>query len=559
MSKVLLGEVSHERKETCKGSKEGYPIVGLEHLIPEEITLTTWDEGAENTFTKMFRKGDVLFGRRRAYLKKAAVAPFDGICSGDITVIEADPDKILPELLPFIIQNDDLFDFAVGKSAGSLSPRVKWEHLKNYELELPDMDKQKELAELLWAIDDTKKSYQKLIAATDELVKSQFIEMFGYKNDDMKTIDDVANICRGASPRPIAKYVTDDENGINWIKIGDVAEEDIYITHTAEKITEDGAKKSRAVEPGDFILSNSMSFGRPYIVGIQGCVHDGWLIISDYQDYLDPLFFYYELRSDLVQRQFDGSANGSCVKNLNSDLVKKVKIHIPSMDKQKEFIEFAEQSDKSQFIEMFGEQKENPKGLPMMTLGETCKFFSGTGFPNKYQGNVHGTYPFYKVGDISRNVQEGNVRLRAADNYIEPDIVKAIKGTIIPPNTVVFAKIGEALRLNRRAVTTQNCLIDNNAMGIQPITSVICLEYFLQFMIGLDMNEYSTATALPSVRKSSLEMVKIIVPDVANQQQFSDLAIQSDKSKLLLQNKYEKINQDRRLLTCLMKTTRLSR
>mgnify|MGYP000304339049 CR=1 FL=1 len=152
MSKVLLGEVSHERKETCKGSKEGYPIVGLEHLIPEEITLTTWDEGAENTFTKMFRKGDVLFGRRRAYLKKAAVAPFDGICSGDITVIEADPDKILPELLPFIIQNDDLFDFAVGKSAGSLSPRVKWEHLKNYEFELPDMDKQKALAELLWAI-----------------------------------------------------------------------------------------------------------------------------------------------------------------------------------------------------------------------------------------------------------------------------------------------------------------------------------------------------------------------------------------------------------------------
>lgn len=93
--------------------------------------------------------------------------------------------------------------------------------------------------------------------------------------------------------------------------------------------------------------STTELFGRPYIVGIQGCVHDGWLIISDYQDYLDPLFFYYELRSDLVQRQFDGSANGSCVKNLNSDLVKKVKIHVPSMDKQKEFIEFAEQSDKS--------------------------------------------------------------------------------------------------------------------------------------------------------------------------------------------------------------------
>lgn len=178
MSKVKLDEVAIEHKETCKGSKDGYPIVGLEHLVPEEVTLTAWDEGSDNTFTKMFRKGNVLFGRRRAYLKKAAVAPFDGICSGDITVIEAIPDRILPELLPFIIQNDELFDFAVGKSAGSLSPRVQWEHLKNYEFELPDMDKQRELAELLWAMDATKKSYQKLIAAMDELVKSQFMEQF---------------------------------------------------------------------------------------------------------------------------------------------------------------------------------------------------------------------------------------------------------------------------------------------------------------------------------------------------------------------------------------------
>lgn len=175
MSKVLLGEVAHEHKETCKGNKDGYPIVGLEHLIPEDINLTTWNEGVENTFTKMFRRGNVLFGRRRAYLKKTAVAPFYGICSGDITVIEAESEKLLPELLPFIIQNDDLFDFAVEKSAGSFSPRVKWEHLKNYEFELPDMGKQKELAEILWAMDATKRSYQKLIATTDELVKSQFI------------------------------------------------------------------------------------------------------------------------------------------------------------------------------------------------------------------------------------------------------------------------------------------------------------------------------------------------------------------------------------------------
>lgn len=177
----------------------------------------------------------------------------------------------------------------------------------------------------------------------------QFIEMFGLENEGMKTIGDVASICRGSSPRPISKYVTDDPEGVNWIKIGDAGEDDVYIIRTSEKITQDGAKKSRAVKPGDFILSNSMSFGRPYILGIDGCVHDGWLIISDYQDYLDPMFFYYELRSDLVQRQFDGSANGSTVKNLNSDRVSKVKIHIPSMELQSEFVELAKQSDKSKF------------------------------------------------------------------------------------------------------------------------------------------------------------------------------------------------------------------
>ncbi|MDO0895501.1 restriction endonuclease subunit S, partial [Enterococcus sp. B1E4] len=182
MSEVFLGEVAKERKETSKENKGRYPIVGLEHLIPEEITLTAWEENKENSFTKIFRKGDVLFGRRRAYLKKAVVAPFDGICSGDITVIQALPDKILPELLPFIIQNDALFDFAIGKSAGSLSPRVKWENLKNFRFELPDLKEQSKLASLLWSIDSTKKTYQNLIQKTDELVKSQFMEQFeGYE------------------------------------------------------------------------------------------------------------------------------------------------------------------------------------------------------------------------------------------------------------------------------------------------------------------------------------------------------------------------------------------
>lgn len=339
---------STEKKKPVDEDK--YTYLGLEHLDPDSIYVTRYGADVAPKGDKLvMKKGDVLFGKRRAYQKKVAIAPFDGIFSAHGMVLRPKEDVIDKNFFPMFIKSDYFLDAAIKISVGSLSPTINWRDLKELKFELPSLEEQRKLADVLWAIYDMKDKYKKLISATDELVKSQFIEMFSYENDDIKIIDDVANICRGASPRPIAKYVTDDENGVNWIKIGDVTDEDIYITQTAEKITEEGAKKSRAVEPGDFILSNSMSFGRPYIVGIQGCVHDGWLIISDYQDYLDPLFFYYELRSDLVQRQFDGSANGSCVKNLNSDLVKKVKIHVPSMDKQKEFIEFAEQSDKSKF------------------------------------------------------------------------------------------------------------------------------------------------------------------------------------------------------------------
>lgn len=174
MSKVYLGEVAREYRETFTRNKNGLPAVGLEHILPEDLTLTLWDEGNDNTFTKLFHKGQVLFGRRRAYLKKAAVAPFDGICSGDITVIEAIPDKILPDLLPFVIQNDAFFNFAVGKSAGSLSPRVKWEHLSQFEFALPPISAQKKLTDLLVATNIARKAYKKLLSATDELIKSQF-------------------------------------------------------------------------------------------------------------------------------------------------------------------------------------------------------------------------------------------------------------------------------------------------------------------------------------------------------------------------------------------------
>lgn len=350
MSKVLLGDVAVEHKETCKVSKDGYPIVGLEHLVPEEITLTAWDESSENTFTKMFRKGNVLFGRRRAYLKKAAVAPFDGICSGDITVIEAKPDLILPELLPFIIQNDALFDFAVGKSAGSLSPRVKWEHLKNFEFELPDMDKQKELAALLWAMDDTKKSYQKLIAATDELVKSQFMEQFGDPKSNplswpTATIGEICDIKSGTT-LPAEK---ENEGGeIAYIKVADmnIKGNEKYITTSTKFVS--AATAGNGVFPiGTVVFPKNgaaVATNKKRITHVPTCVDLNTMGVTP-RIKIDEQYLY--LWFQLLD--LDSISLVSAIPQISAKTMGAQVIMLPPMELQEEFAAFVHQSDKSKF------------------------------------------------------------------------------------------------------------------------------------------------------------------------------------------------------------------
>lgn len=354
MSNVLLGDVAHERKETCKGNKEGYPIVGLEHLIPEEITLTTWDEGAENTFTKMFRKGDVLFGRRRAYLKKAAIAPFDGICSGDITVIEADPDKILPELLPFIIQNDDFFDFAVGKSAGSLSPRVKWEHLKNYAFELPDMDKQKELAELLWAIDDTKKSYQKLITATDELVKSQFMEQFKELINNPEACSKIEDECTVFADGDWIESKDQSDEGIRLIQTGNIGNAQ-YLDkgERARYITDDTFDRLNCTEvkANDILISRLPDpVGRACIIpeGLGKCITAVDCTIVRLGTRILPEYFIAYTLSPFYMMQVAARETGSTRKRISRKNLGILKIPVPTILEQESFASIVRQSDKSQ-------------------------------------------------------------------------------------------------------------------------------------------------------------------------------------------------------------------
>ena len=152
-------------------------------------------------------------------------------------------------------------------------------------------------------------------------------------------LGEIANIARGGSPRPIQDYITNAENGINWIKIGDTAENSKYISSAKEKIKPEGIKHSRFVHSGDFLLTNSMSFGRPYILKIDGCIHDGWLVFANIKECLNQDYLYYILSSKYIYETFSHIAVGSTVKNLKSDTVKQVLFPLPSISEQNRIVE----------------------------------------------------------------------------------------------------------------------------------------------------------------------------------------------------------------------------
>lgn len=350
MSRVKLGDVAVEHKETCKGNKDGYPVVGLEHLTPEEVSLTNWDENNDNTFTKMFRKGNVLFGRRRAYLKKAAVAPFDGICSGDITVIEAIPDRVFPDLLPFIIQNDDLFTYAIGKSAGSLSPRVKWEYLKDYEFELPNMDRQKELSDILWAMDTAKKSYQKLIVATDELVKSQFIDMFGKRDGAIYcTLEECCVSVTGGST-PSMKHEEYFGGEVPFIKSGDVKAD--YVSSGALWLTQLALDETTAkyVPAGTVVVvtrSGILKHNLPVAITSNPVVINQDLKAFEPKPEFSPQYIAWAIRSR--EDELLSKTRVMTVDNIESKDLYEIPVMIASREDQEQFAAFVRQSDKSKF------------------------------------------------------------------------------------------------------------------------------------------------------------------------------------------------------------------
>ena len=345
MRVVKLGDVACESRLKWTKSKQDVPIVGLEHLIPDEIRFDAYDINTDNTFSKRFVKGQVLFGRRRAYQRKAAIAEFDGICSGDITVIEAIEGKMVSELLPFIIQTPVFFDYANRGSAGSLSPRVKWEHLLDYEFELPSLEEQKVLADKLWAAYRLKEAYKKLLVATDEMVKSQFIEMFGNPVTNTKGWK-TAKIKDVAPEMPSKEQLS----GKIWLLNLDMIESNTG--RIIEKVYEDveNALSVQSFDEGNVLFSKL----RPYLNKVvipdePGMATTELVPLRPEPSKLHKVFLSHLLRGNQFVNYANDIAGGTKMPRMPLTELRNFDCILPPMDKQLEFVFIAEQADKSKF------------------------------------------------------------------------------------------------------------------------------------------------------------------------------------------------------------------
>lgn len=347
-------------------------------------------------------------------------------------------------------------------------------------------------------------------------------------------LGEIFEIARGGSPRPIDAFITDAADGINWISIADASDSAKYIERTKRRIRPEGASRSRAVVPGDLLLTNSMSFGRPYIMRTTGCIHDGWLVLAKKRDGIDQDFFYRVLGSDSVYAAFAKLAAGATVKNLNIELVKGVAVPVPPLPEQRRIAAILDQADalrakrrealaqldsltQSIFIEMFGDPTLNTKQWQVGTLGGIASFFAGNSLPSgiPYERQYGGHF-LMKVSDM--NLPGNEQFIRQCQYWTAED---GARSSTCPAGSVVLPKRGGAIGTNKKRITTRSTILDPNLMAIAPLESVVDLSYLYHWFMRFDLASISSGSSVPQLNKQDLVPLKIQVPPLALQQTFA--------------------------------------
>lgn len=326
--------------------------IGLEHLESGNLKVTRWGSEVELKGQKLvMKKGDVLFGRRNTYLRRAAIAPHDGIFSAHGMIFRPRENAITPEYFPFFISSNYFMDAAIRISVGSLSPTVNWKTLKELEFDIPSLEEQRKNATLLKAINDTKEAYQELLIQTDHLVKSQFIEMFGdlvlnTKFFPVKKLSDISSYWNGLTYKP-ADTVKAGEGTLvlrsSNIQNGAlVFKDNVYVRC--------GIKEKLFVQENDILMcsrnGSAALVGKTALIrGLREPTTFGafmMIIRSKYYPYLKTYFEMPFFRDQI-------STSTSTINQITGKMLNEIELPVPDMDTVKEYEQFVHQSDKSKF------------------------------------------------------------------------------------------------------------------------------------------------------------------------------------------------------------------
>ena len=340
---------STEKKKPVEEDK--YTYLGLEHLDSDSIYVTRFGADVAPKGEKLLmKKGDVLFGKRRAYQKKVAIAPFDGIFSAHGMVLRPKEEVIDKDFFPLFIKSDYFLDEAIKISVGSLSPTINWRDLKELKFSLPGLEEQKKLAQVLWSIYETKEEYKKLIRATDDLVKSQFIEITTAAG--CKSIAEIAiNYGRGKSPNYI------EYSDIKVINQACIYWDGIHYENVkyqnSERFNDKNILKNDAVlinATGTGTLGRSIVF--PGVTGEKYMADSHVMVVEVNAQMIHPRFFQIFLSLPNSQSTiYTDCVNGSTNQiELSKEAFGKMQVPIIDIELQKQFVEFAQQSDKSKFM-----------------------------------------------------------------------------------------------------------------------------------------------------------------------------------------------------------------
>lgn len=357
MAKYRFEQIAINSTEKKKPVEEDrFTYLGLEHLDSGSLNVTRFGSDVAPIGEKLvMRKGDVLFGKRRAYQKKVAIAPFDGIFSAHGMVLRPNVEVIDPDFFPLFISSDYFLDAAIKISVGSLSPTINWRDLKILEFDLPDLETQRKLAAVLWSINDTMESYKKLISATDELVKSQFMEQFGSYLGDETRCATVEQVCTVFADGDWIESKDQADDGIRLIQTGNVGN-GVYLDkgERARYIDEETFVRLNCTEvlPNDILISRLPDpVGRACIIpdGLGKSITAVDCSIVRLKSHVLPEFFVAYTMTTLYAAQIGSSVTGSTRKRISRKNLGQVVIPTPDIDQQEQFAAFVRQSDKSKF------------------------------------------------------------------------------------------------------------------------------------------------------------------------------------------------------------------